>query len=227
MSIVKRMRAGAALGMAVIGSGLFAASAKAGYVVTLKQEGGDVVASGSGAIDLAGLTRQDGPFLTPPQVIPITGVILTGPLPVAASPILHEYSGLTGPDNFGTGLATLANSGSGVLLGEGGGFLIVQDSYVSGSFLSDSAAYDGQSLSSLGVTSGVYEWTWGRGSNQSFTLEIGVPEPSSLLLLSVGFVGLLLAPVGRRLTAEGSAIARSCGALNRGNSAFCAGDRCS
>jgi hypothetical protein len=36
--------------------GLFASSAQAGYVVTLEQAGPDVVANGSGSIDLSGLT---------------------------------------------------------------------------------------------------------------------------------------------------------------------------
>ena len=40
----------------LIGSGLPASSAPPGYIVTLEQVGSDVVATGGGAIDLAGLT---------------------------------------------------------------------------------------------------------------------------------------------------------------------------
>jgi hypothetical protein len=45
------------------------------------------------------------------------------------------------------------------------------------------------------VTPGIYEWTWGPGANQNFTLDIGVPEPPSLLLLllPLGLVTLLAA----------------------------------
>ena len=51
-----RFASAAALGMAVlIGCGV-APPAQAGYVVMLTQEGGDVVATGSGPIDLTGLS---------------------------------------------------------------------------------------------------------------------------------------------------------------------------
>ena len=71
----------------------------------------------------------------------------------------------------------------------------------SGTPLSDHAIYDGQTFASLGVTPGTYEWMWGTGANQNFTLIIGVavgapvpaPEPASASLLGMALVGLLLA----------------------------------
>jgi PEP-CTERM motif len=65
-------------------------------------------------------------------------------------------------------------------------------SYVSDSPLSDIATYAGQTFASLGVTPGKYEWTWGGGANQNFTLDIGVPvpEPATWALLLTGFVAL-------------------------------------
>jgi hypothetical protein len=52
-----RLSSGAALGAAMlIGCGLSAPPAQAGYVVTLTQEGTDVVATGMGPIDLTGLS---------------------------------------------------------------------------------------------------------------------------------------------------------------------------
>ena len=52
--------------------------------------------------------------------------------------------------------------------------------------------YDNQTFSSLGVTPGAYEWTWGSGANQNFTLDIGtaVPEPSTWAMMLPGFAGL-------------------------------------
>jgi hypothetical protein len=66
--------------------------------------------------------------------------------------------------------------------------------YVSGSALSDTSTYDNQTFSSLGVTPGAYEWTWGSGADaDTFTLDV-VPAPligrGLPILLSVG--GLLL-----------------------------------
>jgi hypothetical protein len=43
------------------------------------------------------------------------------------------------------------------------------------------------------VTPGTYEWMWGNGTNQNFTLVIGsaVPEPSTwAMLLLLGFAGI-------------------------------------
>jgi hypothetical protein len=60
-------------GIASVGAamliGLSATSAQAGYVVDLTQQGSNVVATGSGAIDLSGLTFS-GPVGGPAQINP-------------------------------------------------------------------------------------------------------------------------------------------------------------
>lgn len=57
MTFVKRIMGAAALGMALLlGSGPTSPPAQAGCVMTLKEIGNDVVAMGSGPIDLTGLT---------------------------------------------------------------------------------------------------------------------------------------------------------------------------
>ena len=76
------------------------------------------------------------------------------------------------------------------------GFVVeVPQSYVSNSLLSDSATYNGSTFSSLGVTTGTYEFTWGRGVNQNFTLQIGaaaVPDLGSTFgLFLLSFVALI------------------------------------
>jgi hypothetical protein len=116
---------------------------------------------------------------------------LTGP---TTSPSADAYLTIVGPTSFGSGGNTVASSGSGDYVGisPGSGFLIVPHSYVSGTALSDSSTYDSQTFSSLGVTPGTYEWTWGAGADQNFMLQ-AVPEPSVGLLLAVGvllFVGV-------------------------------------
>jgi hypothetical protein len=79
--------------------------AQAGYIVTLQEVGPNVVASGSGAIDLTGLAFFDQLPDIPSFVSAAFGVIDTG-LPANT----FRYSGATGPTSFGSGNVFLANS---------------------------------------------------------------------------------------------------------------------
>jgi hypothetical protein len=150
----------------------------AGFILTLEQVGPNVVATGSGAIDLTGLNfystnNFDGAFIEAGHA-----GLVTGP-PPGSQPYASWYYGYTGPTSFGGGGYTVPSSGSGDLVGIVGQ-LVVPDGYVSDTALSDTSTYNNATLSSLGVTPGTYEWTWGAGANQNFTLEIGaVPEPST------------------------------------------------
>ena len=194
-----------ALGMAVlIGFGLSTPPAQAGYVVTLTQQdmGGvnSVVATGSGPIDLTGLTINISGGDNA-RMFPSAAVILTGP----TSGQIDAYTGLTtGPTDFGSGGEVFASSGNGDLVGVAGaaGDLAVPTGYTSGNPLSDTSTYTNQTFATLGVTPGTYEWTWGTGPNQNFTLDVVVPEPSSLLLLAGALAGLvMLLGVGSRSAA--------------------------
>jgi hypothetical protein len=173
--------------------------AQAGYMVTLQQVGSNVVATGSGPIDLTGLTFSSSGAGAAPELHPsLIASIQTGPTPFA---IVSVYMGVSGPTSFGIGSITFANSGTGSLVGIAGfpgpgtGLLTVPQGYVSGTFLSDTSTYLSATLSSLGVTPGIYEWTWGTGANQNFTLDAiapAVPDSGSTLgLLSLSVVALL------------------------------------
>jgi hypothetical protein len=97
----------------LIGSGLSAPPAQAGSVVTLAQQGSDVIANGSGPLDLTGLSSAGGGS-NGSGVGPSSGTILTGPV----SAFEDTYEGLiTGPRSFGSGGFTDANSGSGSFVG--------------------------------------------------------------------------------------------------------------
>jgi hypothetical protein len=183
-------------GMASIGAvliGLSAAPTRAGYIVDLTQQGNNVVASGSGAIDLTGLSF-DGGNNNSAFIGPSIGLIYTGP----AFPDLSEvdrYNGITGPTSFGSGGESFPISGSGDLVGLQGDVaaLFVPTGYVSGDPLSDTSTYSGQTFATLGVTPGRYEWTWGTGANQNFTLVVeiaAIPEPSTWAMMVLGFAGL-------------------------------------
>jgi hypothetical protein len=169
--------AGAAM---LIGSGL-SAPAQAGYTVTLEQQGADVVATGSGAIDLAALSFSFSASGAIAAINPSFGFIRTGP---ASGEVIDTYTGVTGPGSFGSGGTISASSGSGGIVGidSFNVDLEVPQGYVSGNSLSDTATYLNQTFSSLGATPGTYEWTWGSGATaDSFTLQIGltatVPAP--------------------------------------------------
>ena len=165
--------------------------AQAGYMVTLQQVGSNVVATGSGPIDLTGLT-----FLSPAGfdagISGFGAFIITG-----NGANLNSYTGFTGPTSFGSGLGVTASifSGDGVGIAGLSGRIFVPFGYVSGAALSDSSTYNNATLSSLGVTPGIYEWTWGTGTNQNFTLDAiapAVPDSGSTLgLLSLSVVALL------------------------------------
>ena len=167
--------------LAIVLAGLLSVRpAQAGYTVTLQQVGLDVVATGSGAIDLTGLTSlsQSGsldPYVIPHSVLlPTHGIIGISTGPTSSS--VDTYSGPAGPTSFGSGGPTAASSGSGDMVGIAtifwGSFLNVPTGYVSDTFLSDMAIYSGTTLAQLGVTPGTYVWTWGTGANQNFTLQI-------------------------------------------------------
>jgi hypothetical protein len=184
---MKNALCAAAIGVAMLtGYGLSAQPAQAGYVVDLTQQGSNVVATGSGAIDLTGLefllsASGPGGLLSPNN-----GGLAIG------SGAEDQYALVSGPTNFGSGGLTLASSNTGDPVDISSPFMGVPAGYVSDSPLSDTSTYLSQTFISLGVTPGVYEWTWGSGANQNFTLDIsaGVPEPSTWAMMLLGFAGL-------------------------------------
>jgi hypothetical protein len=167
--------------LALLGSPV-AANASS-YVVTLEEVGSDVVATGSGDIDLTGL-------LYAPLIGGTTGVIypsMTSLLTGTGS--LSFYTGTTTfPVSFGSGIFLAASSSVGGGVGFDSSFLAVPEGYTSETLVSDSSTYDTATFLSLGVTPGTYIWTWGAGADQSFTLDIVAPTPlpAALPLFATG-----------------------------------------
>ena len=170
------------------------------FTVTLEQMGADVVANGSGAFNLTGLT-----------------LVGTGGSNAGMNPSLANLSvsngnqdvwvGFSGPSSFGTGGLIGASSNSGAAVSILGGLgasngLFVPQRYMSGN-LTNSSTYNNATFASLGVTPGTYVWSWGTGlPNQNFTLIIGgaggVPDGGSTVSL-LGCALLGLAALRRKL----------------------------
>ena len=167
------------------------ARAQAGFMVTLLEQNGNVVATGSGTIDTADLAFIKMTILKP-GIFPSQGEIITG---VSAGTAIY-IGEFTGPTSFGSGdnfFGPFPSSGDIVGIA-GTSSLAVPSNYTSGDPLMDTSTYNNQTFSSLGVTPGTYVWTWGTGAHaDSFTLQIGpatVPEPASLTLLGIGIASI-------------------------------------
>jgi hypothetical protein len=190
---------------AIAVTSLFFVRSVQAYTVTLQQVGSNVVANGSGAINLTGLS-----FPIPTPMLAVVnagdGVIITGP---HGSGLVDLYTGFMGPSSFGSGGPFAPDTGSGDFVGISGGtmltFLLVPQGYMSGAALSDSMTFNNATFASLGVTPGTYVWSWGTGVNQNFTLQIGsvgvpgVPDGGSTVSL-FGCALLGLAALRRKLS---------------------------
>jgi hypothetical protein len=168
---------------------LFSFQPAQAFTITIEQVGPNVVATGTGAIDLTGLSFFNPGSVGTASVWPVTGRISM------SSGNADTYIGFTGPSSFGGGDVALANFFSGDVFAFDLDTMFLPSGYVSGNPLSDMAIYFTATFASLGVTPGTYEWTWGTGlPNQNVTLQIGpagVPDGGSTVsLLGFGLLGL-------------------------------------
>jgi hypothetical protein len=149
MTFLGRIASAAAVGV-LIAASVSTPRAQAAFVLTLEQEGPNVVATGSGTLDPTDL-GFDGFEFSGSFLVPSDSEIFTG---AAGEFIL--YAGTHGPVNLGSGGLTFASSGSGDIVTLGFNTIGVPLFYVSGSALSDSATYDDATFASLGIRAGVY-----------------------------------------------------------------------
>lgn len=181
MQISKFMRG--VLGAAVLA---ICGTAHAAYTVTISQVGPDVVASGSGSLNLTSFTYL-GTSTYIASVTPIDSSILVGPSTV--EPIKGFVGAMTGPTTLGSGVNTLANSGSGGIVGlqRLPNHLIVPDPYTSGTPLGTSTStWNGRTIANLGLTPGTYTWSWGAGPTaDTFTVVINAAPPPAVAPASI------------------------------------------
>jgi hypothetical protein len=93
--------------------GLGPSSAQAGYIVIVMQQGSDVVANGSGTLDVTDLKKDVNQGVNGTALNASTAVFQTGPF--IAGEGLDEYESISGPTNFGSGGEALGTgTGDGV-----------------------------------------------------------------------------------------------------------------
>ncbi|HTV89738.1 MAG TPA: VPLPA-CTERM sorting domain-containing protein [Stellaceae bacterium] len=159
------------------------------FTIDIVQDGSNVVATGTGSIDISVLSLQTGVTTSGGFMNPGLDILDIG----SASGVGDLYSGaVSGPADFGSGGAHLASASIGDVVGISAADLVVPDGYVSDAALSGDATWDNATFSSLGLTTGTYTWTWDSGAD-SLVVNIGatgVPEPASLTLLASALLGL-------------------------------------
>ncbi len=104
---------------------------------------------------------------------------------------MDYYTSISGPISFGSGGSTDANTYTGdpVSIAAVSGWISLPTTYVSGTPLSGRCDLGQCYLFEPRSDTCTYTWTWDKGAN-SYVLDIEspVPEPSSLMLVSIGLI---------------------------------------
>lgn len=164
-------------------------------IVNVSEIGGDVVFSGSGTLNISGLTSQGSGNLLAgsdfgkefflgfdPNGFPAvdfygaTGQVTAPAALFAGDRFITPQLG-TGP-RFGIAIEAFN--------GQVDPAVTVPAGYVSGTALSSTSTYSGQTLASLGLIPGSYTWSW---ANDSLTLNIAaIPLPATAWLFPAGLI---------------------------------------
>jgi hypothetical protein len=140
--------------------------APSGFTVTIVESGGDVVMTASGSLNINDLTYITTTTLGGSGIGVSTATFIMG-----SNGDFDTYSGFTStPSNFGTGGGGPSTSASGdifgvIFQGTPPYELVVPKSYVTGSAISSTQTFSGETFGSLGLVPGTYTYTWGSGAN--------------------------------------------------------------
>src|SRR5262249_49933395 len=123
------------------------------FIITFSQQGNDVVAMGSGTINLAALSPGLANVGAAPQLLPAQGVVEVGAGFPATIDIYSGLSTVTGP--LGPGNQVITGNGDGMPAGLGNSaffpqVVVVPHNYQSGS-LSGSVTYANTTITDLGL----------------------------------------------------------------------------
>jgi hypothetical protein len=149
-------------------------------LITITQNGPNVVLQGSGSLNINDLTFATSGNLGGGGLGPQTATFISGP-----NGVFDQYSGsISSPGTFGTGSGGASSSSTGDIFGiiyPGGPphALVVPSGYTTGTSLSGSMTFNSQTIAGLGLTEGTYNWTWGSGPNaDGITMIIGGTGPT-------------------------------------------------
>ncbi|WP_170318453.1 PEPxxWA-CTERM sorting domain-containing protein [Sphingomonas sp. PAMC 26621] len=168
---------------AAVCSLIAASAASAAVSISVTQSGSNVLFSGSGTFNSA-VANSVGQGLSNADVDASTGYLSFGEFE-----LINVYS-LAGMARFGTGFAYIeANTGPALGFRVSDGAFYLGMSYVDNSLISSSGIVRNATLTTLGLTSGVYNYAVG---GNVVTLNIGpvvaaVPEPATWLTMILGF----------------------------------------
>jgi hypothetical protein len=161
---------------------VFAPSAQAKFVAVFEETEAfglpAVQEIGDGTIDLTDL----GPAGSSANgvrgsVSPQTGTTVVGGNG-SSNLTFFDNAVITGPSNFGVGPGAFADRMNGNAVIESLSFIGVPQGYSSGASLFNRTTFINATYASLGMTPGVYVWSWGSGSDaDSFTIDIAAPVP--------------------------------------------------
>jgi len=188
-----------ALGLLVVCAGSARVQA-IDLLINVQQVGSDVVATASGFVNTAALTNGGSASTSGGRFF---GSIGGGSMIQVAGTNYDLWGGITGyTGKFGTSSTQyFATSSSGTTIGIAtfGNSIYLGQGYTSGSAISATSTYQNQTLTSLGMTVGTYNWTWGSGATAgSAQLVINaVPEPSTYALGAIA-TGVMAAIARRR-----------------------------
>ncbi len=167
-----------------------ASAADAAMILRLEEVDGDVVVRGSGSINLIGLISEGASNTATNSFNAIH--VYAGPAAEDDDGHVEFWSGLTGGPatisstidffvplssaSFGDLFGIISNDGSGVA-GAGKALLVLPQGYISGTQLSGTSRFTGQTFTTMGISLGTLTWTSGSNTVQFTTDAEPVPAP--------------------------------------------------
>ncbi len=178
------------IGISIIAAFLLGATAQAALVITIEEVGNDVVATASGTLNMADLTKGGGGDFESGYLNPAAGMLAGG------TGVYSMYSGATGASSLGTGGVKNGDSVTGDVFGliTGSNHILISQTYVSGAQIDGTATWNNETFATLGLDETSFTMTWGSGDTaDSMTVNAAVPEPATASMMAlVAGLGFLI-----------------------------------